>query len=120
MRLLLARHAPTDWNTKGRFQGHEDIALGATGRRQAALLAERLAGERIDEIHTSDLRRAWETARAVADARRLPLHSDSRLRELHVGSWQGLTYDEVRQAYPEALAAWEADPALPFRTSGWR
>jgi alpha-ribazole phosphatase len=110
MRLLLARHAPTDWNAEARFQGQEDIALGATGRKRAALLAERLAEERIDEVHTSDLRRAWETARAVADARRLPLRSDPRLRELHFGSWQGLTYDEVRQAYPEAVAAWEADP----------
>jgi alpha-ribazole phosphatase len=110
MRLLLARHAPTDWNAEARFQGKEDIALGATGRKLAALLAERLGRERIDEIQTSDLRRAWETARAVADTRRLPLRSDPRLRELHFGSWEGLTYDEVRQAYPEALAAWEADP----------
>ena len=109
IRLLLARHAPTDWNTKGRFQGQEDIALGDTGRSLAALLADRLGEERIDEIQTSDLRRAWETARAVADARGLPLRLDTRLRELNFGSWQGLTYDEVRQAYPEALAAWEAD-----------
>jgi alpha-ribazole phosphatase len=76
----------------------------------ADLLAERLAGERIDEIHTSDLRRAWETARAAADARRLPLRFDARLRELNFGIWQGLTYDEMRHAHPEALAAWEADP----------
>jgi broad specificity phosphatase PhoE len=109
IRLLLARHAPTDWNTEGRFQGHEDSALGDTGRSLAALLAGRLGGEQIDEIQTSDLRRAWETARAVADARGLPLRLDSRLRELNFGSWQGLTYDEVRHAYPEALAAWEAD-----------
>jgi broad specificity phosphatase PhoE len=109
MRLLLARHAPTDWNGKDRYQGHEDIALGPTGRQLAALLAERLGGERIDEIHTSDLRRAWQTASAVSDTRRLPLRSDPRLRELHFGIWQGLTYDEVRQAYPEVLAAWEAD-----------
>jgi broad specificity phosphatase PhoE len=109
MRLLLARHAPTDWNAAGRFQGQEDIALGATGKRLASLLGERLAGERIDEIQTSDLLRARETASAVSGARRLPTHTDPRLRELHFGTWQGRTYDEVRQAYPEALPAWEAD-----------
>jgi broad specificity phosphatase PhoE len=118
IRLLLARHAPTDWNTKGRFQGHEDIALGDTGRSLAALLADRLGEERIDEIQTSDLRRALETARAVADARGLPLRLDTRLRELNFGSWQGLTYDEVRQAYPEALAAWEADSLRVAPTGG--
>jgi alpha-ribazole phosphatase len=109
MRLLLARHAPTDRNAEGRFQGHDDVALSERGREQVGLLAGRLAGERIDEVQTSDLRRAWQTARAVADARRLPLRFDARLRELNFGAWQGLTYDEVRGAHPEALAAWEAD-----------
>jgi broad specificity phosphatase PhoE len=109
MRLLFARHAPTDWNGKGRYQGHEDIALGAAGRRQAALLAGRLAAERIDEVHASDLCRARETANAVSGRHRLPLRSDSRLRELHFGAWEGLTREEVRQGSPEALAAWEAD-----------
>ncbi len=109
MRLLVARHAPTEWNGQNRYQGQQDIALGVTGRKLATRLANRLAGERIDEIHSSDLRRAWETASAVSGTRRLPLRSDPRLRELHFGAWQGLTYDEIRQAYPEALAAWEAD-----------
>src|ERR1700683_2131387 len=109
MRLLLARHAPTDWNGQNRYQGQQDVALGATGRRLAALLAERLEAERIDEIHASARPRAWETASAVSATRRLPLRSDPRLRELHFGAWQGLTYDEIRQAHPETLAAWEAD-----------
>jgi broad specificity phosphatase PhoE len=109
MRLLLARHAPTDWNGKGRYLGHKDVALGAAGRRQAGLLAERLAGEQIDAIHASDLARAWETATSVSARHRLPLQSDSRLRELHFGAWEGLTREEAQQACPEALAAWEAD-----------
>jgi alpha-ribazole phosphatase len=109
MRLLLARHAPTDWNSQGRYQGHQDVALGAAGRQQAARLAARLAAERIDQVHASDLRRAWETARAVSEIHRAPLLPDRRLRELSLGAWEGLTRDEVRQKYPEALAAWEAD-----------
>src|SRR5260370_38728619 len=110
MRLLLARHALTDWNSKGRYQGQQDIALGATGREQAALLAKRLAAERIDDIRTSDLGRARETASAVSATRGLALNADPRLRELPFGAWEGLTPPEVKQRYPEALAAWEADP----------
>ena len=109
MRLLLARHAVTDWNSKGRYQGHQDIALGPAGREQVALLAKRLAGERIDEIQTSDLRRASETASAIAAARGLPVNADPRLRELNFGAWEGLTRVEIKERYPEALTAWEAD-----------
>src|SRR2546428_96456 len=57
MRVLLAPHAPTDWNAEGRFQGHSDTPLSAAGRGQAALLAQRLARERSHEVHASDLRR---------------------------------------------------------------
>jgi broad specificity phosphatase PhoE len=110
MHLLLARHAPTDWNGKGRFQGHQDVVLGAAGRRQAGQLAARLAVERIDRIHASDLRRAWETAQAVSEIHKAPLLSDTRLRELCFGVWEGLLRDEIQQQYPEALATWEADP----------
>jgi alpha-ribazole phosphatase len=110
MRLLLAPHAPTDWNAAGRYQGHSDTALSAVGRKQAAQLADRLARERIDEVIASDLRRAVETARAVSEPRDLPLRIDSRVRELNFGGWEGLTYEEVRQNHAEALKAWEADP----------
>jgi len=109
MRLLFARHAPTDWNGMGRYLGHSDIPLGRAGHLQAALLAQRLDAERIHEVHVSDLRRARETASAVICSRHLAMRSDSRLRELHFGEWEGLTREEVRQGSPEALTAWEAD-----------
>ncbi len=109
IRLLLARHAPTDWNRAGRYQGQTDVPLGDTGRQLAARLAARLAAERIDRLYTSDLRRADQTARIAAAARPLPLRRDPRLRELHFGDWEGLTHPEIARAHPEALAAWEAD-----------
>ncbi len=110
MRLLLARHAPTDWNTEGRYQGQRDVELGPGGRRQAVLLARRLAAERIDEIHCSDLRRARETALIVSEMHHLPPLADSRLRELCFGAWEGLNHGEIRQQYPREVAAWQADP----------
>ncbi len=110
MRLLLARHAPTDWNNEGRYQGQQDIELGPGGRRLASLLARRLALEPIDQVRCSDLRRAHETARIVSEKRGLPVAPDARLRELSFGAWEGLSHDEIRQRYPQELAAWEADP----------
>ncbi len=105
MRLLLIAHAETDWNAAGRYQGHADPPLNPRGRRQAALLAARLTAERIDAIYASDLRRAWETARAIAAP-----NLDARLRELHFGDWEGHCYDDVCRSDPAALAAWERDP----------
>jgi alpha-ribazole phosphatase len=110
MRLLLVSHGVTAWNVQGRYQGHTDVPLSPTGRRQAALLRRRLAGEPLDGAYASDLSRARDTAAAIAGDRGLPVEPDARLRELHFGGWEGRTYDEVRQSDPQALAAWEEDP----------
>jgi alpha-ribazole phosphatase len=110
MHLLLARHAPTDWNSAGRYQGQQDIPLGLAGRRQASLLARRLAAEQIEQVYTSDLRRARETAHILSEQFDCAVVPDARLRELRFGAWEGLNHDEIRQQYPQALAAWEADP----------
>lgn len=109
MRLLLVPHALTDWNAARRFQGHSDRPLSAAGRQQAARLANRLTGEQIHEAYASDLSRARETADAIAGPRRLPVRCEPRLRELHFGAWEGLTYEEAREADPECLTAWESD-----------
>ncbi len=110
IRLLLIQHAETTWNAEGRYQGHTDIPLNDCGRQQVARLPARLAGETIHAAYASDLRRAWDTAYAIANIRELSLCPDPRLRELCFGSWEGLTYSQIRQADPAALAAWEADP----------
>lgn len=118
MRLLLAPHAPTEWNAEGRYQGHSDLPLGRAGHRQAALLAQRLDAEQIHEVHVSDLRRARDTAGAVICSRHLGMRPEPRLRELHFGAWEGLTYEEVRKGHPHALAAWEADALLTAPPGG--
>jgi broad specificity phosphatase PhoE len=112
MRLLIVPHAPTDWNAAGRYQGHSDTTLSELGRRQARVLARRLKLERIDAVYSSDLRRAVETVTAICEPRRLTWRCDARLRELHFGAWEGLTYAEVQGHYAQALTAWEADPLL--------
>jgi len=110
-RLLLIRHGETEWNLDSRYQGHSDIPLNTTGRRQAAALARRLAGEPLAAIYSSDLCRARATAEAVAAPHGLPVHTDARLREIGFGQWEGLTRAEIEKRYAEALALWYRDPA---------
>ena len=104
--ILLARHGETEWNRLGRWQGHADPPLNEQGRRQAAELAERLAGDGIAAIYSSDLARASQTARVVADRLGLDVAEDAGLREIDVGSWSGLTRAEVEQRFPEGYARW--------------
>jgi probable phosphoglycerate mutase len=104
--ILLARHGETDWNRDNRFQGHADPPLNDTGRAQAAELAERLAGDELAAVYSSPLRRAFETAAAIAEPHGLePVRLDA-LREVDVGSWQGLTRAEVEQRFPDQYARW--------------
>jgi broad specificity phosphatase PhoE len=105
-RLLLARHGETDWNSVGRWQGHADPPLNERGRRQAAELADRLAGDGIAAVYSSDLARASQTARVVAERLGLDVVEDPGLREIDVGSWSGLTRAEVEQRFPEGYARW--------------
>lgn len=105
--ILLVRHGETDWNLQRRVQGHADRPLNETGIAQARALAEQLADEPIDAVYSSDLARAHDTARLVADAHGLPVETLPELRERDFGTWEGLTDDEVYERLPEA------------RTSSW-
>ena len=100
--LILARHGETDWNRDGRFQGHADPPLNDRGREQARALADAVAGERIEAVYASDLRRAHETAQIVAARKGLEVVVDPDLRERDVGEWSGLTYAEIEARWPGA------------------
>ncbi|MFO0685754.1 MAG: histidine phosphatase family protein [Sandaracinus sp.] len=101
--IVLLRHAETEWNAEGRWQGQSDVALSAKGRAEVRAVAERLAGERFDRIVSSDLSRAADTARGVAAGR--PIELDPGLREMHLGSWCGLLHRDVALRYPDQLRA---------------
>jgi broad specificity phosphatase PhoE len=106
--LLLARHGETDWNRARRWQGHADRPLTDLGRAQAAALADRLSDIALDAIYSSDLRRARETAEAVALPQGLDVIELPALREVDVGSWEGLTKDEAEARFPEGFRHWLA------------
>jgi broad specificity phosphatase PhoE len=105
--LLLARHGETDDNREPiRAQGFRDTPLNETGRRQAAELGERVAGEGIVSLWSSDLSRARETAEIVGANIGLEPRLDRRLREASRGRWEGQRFIDIAQAEPEAYAAW--------------
>ena len=104
--ILLARHGESDWNRARRWQGHADRPLTDLGRRQAAELAERLADTELDAVYASDLRRAVDTAEAVARPRGLAVRTTPDLREVDVGAWSGLTRGEAEAEFPEGYARW--------------
>ena len=105
--VYLARHGESDWNVERRWQGHADRPLTDRGREQAELLARRLTDVKLEAVYASDLRRAWETAQAVAAPRGLEVVRLPELREVDVGSWSGHTRDECAERFPEAFARWQ-------------
>jgi broad specificity phosphatase PhoE len=104
--ILLARHGETDWNRENRFQGRADPPLNELGRRQAQELAQALAAENVIAVYSSPLRRAMETAEVVAGWLGFHPVSLDALREVDVGSWQGLTRAEIEQRFPEQFRRW--------------
>jgi broad specificity phosphatase PhoE len=99
--ILLVRHAETEWNRTHRWQGHADPRLNAEGVLQAAQLARELSRDRFDAIYSSDLRRAYETADAIASNRKLEVVKDPDLREIDIGEWSGLTTSEIQARFPD-------------------
>jgi broad specificity phosphatase PhoE len=111
--VWLIRHAESEWNALGRWQGHRDPALSERGREQARRLVATLADARLEAIVASDLARARETAAIVGSALGVPLHLDARLRERDLGYWSGLTSVEIVARWPGDLARLRArDPEL--------
>lgn len=108
-RLILLRHGQTGYNATGRMQGQLDTDLSDTGVRQAKSAADALAGKNPLLIRSSDLRRARDTATALAEVTGLSVDTDPRLRETHLGDWQGMSHREVDAASPGARVAWRDD-----------
>jgi ribonuclease H / adenosylcobalamin/alpha-ribazole phosphatase len=108
---LLLRHGATELSAEHRFSGRGDVALTKEGVKQARLTGRRLAGEPgVDVVVTSPLQRARRTAEAVAEATGAALIVDDGLVEADFGAWQGLTFAEAAQKWPDELAAWMASP----------
>lgn len=103
--FYLIRHGETEWNRRGRWQGHADVPLNEVGRAQARRLARRLLDEdiRFDHMYASDLSRAFETAQIIAQALETLVQPLRDLREIDIGMWSGLTRTEITTRWPGAF-----------------
>jgi broad specificity phosphatase PhoE len=108
-RLVMLRHGQTEYNATNRMQGQLDSALSDLGRDQAVAAAEVLAKRQPLLIVSSDLHRALDTAIVLGERAGLPVQVDTRLRETHLGDWQGMTHLEVDAAAPGARLHWRND-----------
>ena len=108
--IFLCRHGESEYNAKRIIQGHIDTDLTPKGVVQARLAAEELKSFPIERIFTSDLRRAYRTAQIIADVLGLEVEVDKRLREMHFGEWEGLTYDHIYKNHIEDFHNWLKNP----------
>ena len=109
-RLYLIRHGDTVYNREGRYQGRMDVELSTLGKEQAQALGRRLADTPFTAIYASDLKRAQETAAIIAAYHNLPVRVEPDLRERDFGAWEGFTFAEIEERYPEEAKNWLQDP----------
>ena len=104
-RLLLIRHAQTEWNIQRRFQGHGDSPITEEGQEQLQRLKSRLAGLEFDVVYSSDLRRTMETSKMLSGKQRV---EEPRLRERGVGILEGLNLEQIMAEHAEAFRAFRS------------
>lgn len=109
--LLLARHASTANEYRGRYVGRTDVALGKRAMEELPSLRERVKPRRPGVIRTSPLRRCRESAADLGGALGLEAQVDEDLREFDFGRWEGRAFEEIQASDPEAVSRWAAcDP----------
>jgi len=110
IRIIFVRHGQTAWNDLGLYQGHTDVPLNKTGLEQASKTAQRLKNEKLSAIYSSDLLRAKQTAEIIAVEHNLPVTTMAEFREINFGVWEGKTYKEINELYPQLLQTWLNEP----------
>ena len=98
--VYLVRHGATEWNRSRRAQGTADIDLNDDGREQAEEAADRLADAGLVGVFSSDLKRAFDTARPIAARHGLEVIVDARFQEIDQGEWTGLHVEEIARRWP--------------------
>ncbi len=107
MKTILTRHTTSEWNLIKKMQGQTDIELAPRGKEEAAQLAQALSKFQITAIHSSDLKRAHQTARIISEHLALPIVLDQRLRECAFGTLEGLTRAEAIAQHENIAHNWD-------------
>ncbi|HZQ10207.1 MAG TPA: alpha-ribazole phosphatase [Anaerolineae bacterium] len=108
--LYLVRHGESAWNTLRLYTGQRDVPLSERGQLQVQRVAEHLQRTAFEMIYSSPLRRAHDTASAIANLKQMALHDDTRLAEISHGAWEGNSVSVVREQYADEYDAWRTQP----------
>ena len=102
MKLIFIRHGQTDWNVQGKIQGSYDSELNDTGIKQAMNLSEKLLNlnYKFSKIYSSPQKRALKTAEILSKSSNVDYISVKDLQEMNMGKWEGLSWKEVEENYP--------------------
>ncbi len=113
MKIHIIRHGRTDWNVQMKIQGKTDIPLNEEGVLQARELAGELKKRKqelqVSRIYTSFLQRAKQTAEIVAEVLELPCEILPGVEEMDLGDWEGYSWTEVKEKWPEYYDAWHKE-----------
>jgi len=114
--MYIVRHGETELNVIKAFQGHTDSALTARGKRQARENANRLKSAGCQQIISSDLPRAKHTAAIISEILNIPVQTDSNLREVWFGGWDGMADADIQQQFPDL---WQQRIELKWQFNGY-
>jgi len=106
MKLILIRHGETEWVRQGLYQGSTDVPLNRRGLNQARAVASTIKKEKPIAVYSSELTRALETAKLIAQASRKRIIEDKRLNEISFGDWEGESHERVQIRFPTASSKW--------------
>lgn len=113
VRFVIVRHGFSQGNKEKRFSGQMNVPLDGVGFSQANSVSRYiLENFKVDCVYSSDLSRAYDTVKPVADALGLEVTQCRELREVDVGDWQGMLIEDVKKAYPESFAFYKENPGL--------
>ena len=111
-KLYFIRHGESVANLAGQFAGSFDVPLTEKGRAQALATAAYLRNVPFAAVYTSDLTRAYDTGRAVAQSHRIPVCTTDQLREIYAGDWEGKPYQQLETEYPASYHVWRTQIGL--------
>ena len=116
--IYIIRHGESQGNKEKVFLGQLDRDLTPLGYKQAELTAEFLSKTKIDAVYSSSLLRAKNTAKALADIKGLEVIESDNLREINAGDWQGRTYENIEETYPQMWKIWQNADYKNVKTPG--
>ena len=119
VKFIIARHGYSQFNKSKQFTGQYDVNLNAIGYLQAEEVGKYvLENYKVDKIYSSDLKRAIDTAKPIAEALKLPILTRKNLREMYLGEWERKSFEEVKEKYPNDYNEWVTDLGFARATGG--